>query len=460
MLKKLLILIPALAALASCSKSDSPVGIDVLPNSDQLYGAYAELIPRVTYTRAEDSLLTSNITNSNLLGSVNDPVFGRLDASVYINFEYSSGGLGGSGLGTNPVLDSTVLMLQYNTAASIPFLGDTNQQLALDVFPLTEKLIRDSAYYSGRKVKYDASQDLIEGGQKLFYPRPYSTFLINKDDAAPTPYPQLRVRLKKEFGEHLFNPTYLNSVDAFQNAFYGFYITTDHSMLPQPTYGSVFYVNMLTSSLLLYYHNDLGEQIPVEIKCGANSLRYGYFAHDYQFLADPKLAQQVSPTYDTSSTGPGQQNIYLQGAGGLRAKVEFPDLINWRDSNIVINKAELIFTVDKSTTSYYNPNNPTLTPLPLKLFLEGCNPQSGSPTGLIENIYAFGGSYDPTYNRYAFNVPHTLAQTMTNKAGTTAFFVSIYQPAVFPHRVVLGGRNNGQAPCKLRLWYTRLKFPK
>jgi hypothetical protein len=156
-------------------------------------------------------------------------------------------------------------------------------------------------------------------------------------------------------------------------------------------------------------------------------------------------------------TGPGQQNIYVQGAAGLRAKVSFPQLINWRDSNVVINKAELMFTVDKSKPNYYDE---VKYPAPLKLFLQGVHPSTGKPVGLIENILTFGGNYNTSTGRYIFNVPHTVATTITGKGDVTAFFPSVFSTAVFPHRTVLGGWNNGQAPVKLRLWYTRLSFTK
>jgi hypothetical protein len=457
-MKKPLGILLCLALLAfSCKKNESAVGVDVLPDSDILGAVYTELIPKVSFTKAEDSMMTTNVTNSNLLGSINDPVFGRFDASIFVNYEFSSGGLG-SGLGPNPVLDSAVLSLWYNTTAAIPYIGDTTHPLSLDVFPLTQKMNRDSAYYSSRVLAYDPAYNVIEGGQsKVFTPRLYSRFLINKDDATPTPYPQLRVRLRQEFGEKLFNSSYLSSLSAFQNAFYGFLITTNKSVLPQPNYGSVFYVNMINSSIQLYYHNDNEKPAPIEIRCGANSTRYGHFAHDYQFLAEPQLAQQLAPTFDTLAAGPGQQNIYLQGAAGLRAKIEFPDLLDWRDSNIVINKAELSFTVDKSKATYFDTK---LYPVPLKLFLEGSDPSNAKPTVLIENVLAFGGNYDANTGRVSFNVPHTLWQTMTGKANITGFYVSVFSPVVFPHRMVLGGWNNGSAPVKLRLWYTRLKFTK
>lgn len=434
------------------------MGVDVLPGSDQLYGVYAELTPKQSYALLEDSMNSTNVTNSILLGSVNDPVFGRFDASVYVNYEVAGGSIPGGGFGTNPVLDSAVLMLQYNTTTTIPFIGDTTQPLTVDVFPLKQKLNRDSTYYSSRKIDYDQNYNMIEGGQsKTFYPRLKTKFLINKDDAAPTPYPQLRVRLRKDFGEMLFNPTYLGSVAAFQNAFYGFYITTEKSILPQPSYGSVFYVNMINSAILLYYHNDeLSTPTTVSITCGANSTRFGHFAHDYGFLAMPQLTQQLPPTNDTGSTGAGKQNIFIQGASGLRAKIDFPDLVNWRDSNIVINKAELVLQVDKSSASFFDEK---LYPLPLKLFMEGVDPVTGEPTVLYENILAFGGGYNSTTGTYSFNIPHTVAQYITKKSNTRGFFISVYSPVVFPHRVVLGGWGNTGAPIKLKLWYTRLTFP-
>jgi hypothetical protein len=453
MIKKLLILF-CVVLVFSCKKSDSPVGVDVLPASDQLKGSYAEIIPKISFTRADDSVITTNVSNSNLLGSMNDPVFGRFDASMYISFEVV--GFPPS-LGTNPALDSVVLKLNYNTTAVIPILGDTSDPLSLDIFPITEPLNRDSIFYSGRKINYNTNYNLIEGGTKVWVPQPKTQVRINKDD--PAYYiPQLRVRLKKEFGEKIFNPAYLSSAGALQGAFPGLFITANRSVLPQPSYGSVVYVNALDSRILLYYHTDnvSGPQ-SLEIQCGPNCTRYGRFEHDYQFLAEPSLSQQLYPTYDTLAGTPGQQHIYLQGAAGLQAKIDMSDLLKWRDSNVVINKAQLCFTVDRSKPDYYDP---VLYPAPVKLYLNVRDPVTGTVTGLYENFYAFGGDFDATNYQYTFNIPHTIAQIISSKKDYTEFYVSVYQTALFPQRVVLGGSSNTSAPVKLKLWYTDLQFPK
>jgi len=184
-------------------------------------------------------------------------------------------------------------------------------------------------------------------------------------------------------------------------------------------------------------------------------VRYGHYDHDYKFLAEQHLSGQIYPPYDTVNLG--KQNIYLQGLTGLKAKIEFPDLLKWADSNIVINKAELVFKIDNSTADY---SNATLYPRPGRLYLEGMNPATNLPTTLVENVYAFGGVYNATDQQYAFEIPHTLAQIFTKKITNTTFFVSVFTGSLFGQRVVLGGNGNTNYPLKIKLWYTRLNFPK
>lgn len=446
------IFIPILILLFSCHKNDSPVGVNILPASDVLGAAYTEVYPTVTYSMLDDTVYTTNITNSNLLGSMNDAILGRTDASIYSTYEII-GSLSCEALGSNPALDSVVLSLVY--ATGVPTLGDTNQPVSLDVFPVTESIYRDSAYYSDRNISYNKNYNLVEGGQsKVVYPRLLTQIKANKDDQSYT-YPQIRVRLRKEFGEMLFNCNYLSSLSLFQNIFKGLYITTNSTILPQPTYGNIFYVDMNTSSILLYYHNDAGVQPALPIKCGANSTRFGQFVHDYKFLADPNLAHQLYPLSSADTTT--NQNIYLQGAAGVKAKIEFPDLMKWADSNIVVNKAELDFVPDVSRTEY---TNTTMNSFPTRLYLEGYNESTGKPGTLTENVYAFGGLWDGTNNNFAFQIPHTIAQIVKGNIKKPIFYVSVFRSAIYPERVVLGGANNTAYPIKLKLWYTRLTFPK
>ncbi len=315
-----------------------------------------------------------------------------------------------------------------------------------------------NVYYSNQNIACNKNYSMIDGGQsKIFYPHLNKKILINKDDPTPSPYPQLNIKLRKEFGEILFNPLYWASLSTFQNIFYGFFISTNRSILPQSSYGSIFYLNMNLSAIKLYYHNSDkdGLQPALSIYCGSNSVRFGHFDHDYKFLAEPQLSQQLYSPYDPINLG--KQNIYLQGLAGLKAKVEFPDLLKWADSNIVINKVELVFSPDKSNSNYYNS---TLFPYPGRLYLEGVDPTTGKPTSLIENIYAFGGFYNSSTNHFTFSIPHTVTAIFNKKTINTTFFVSVYTAGLYPQRLVLGGYGNTNYPIKIKLWYTRLTFPK
>jgi hypothetical protein len=450
--KKTFLFISALVVMASCHKNDSPVGVYILPSSDQLGGAYAEISVAASYTMFDDSVYTKDISNANIFGSMNDPVFGRSDASIYSNFEIP-GEITVGAFGPNPVLDSIVLTLVY--AHGVATLGDTSQPLSLDVFPLTEKIYRDSSYYSKRNIAYNKNYNLVEGGQsKTFTPRLNTLVKANKDDQAYT-FPEIRVRLRKEFGEMLFNYNYLTSLSAFQNAFYGLFVTANRSVLPQPAYGSIFYIDMNNSAILMYYHNDLGVQPAQPIKCGPNSLRFGHFEHDRQFLAEPNLANQLYAPYDTINAG--SKNIYLQGNSGLKAKIKIPELAKWADSNIVINKAQIEFRPDQSQPDYLRTIQ---NPYPARIYLEGADPITGKPSTLTENVYAFGGIYDATNNMYAFEIPHTIANIINRKTTNTTFYLSVFESALYPARVVLGGCKNNPDSIKLRLWYTRLNFHK
>ncbi len=226
MLKKLLSIFLVVLITTSCHKNDSPVGISILPQNDIISGAYTEFFPDISYSQfhhADSLLTTTRLSNSCLLGSLNDPIFGRTDASIYASFEtpYAPGSLSGQiDIGT-PQLDSTVLILGYNYtpgSSTIP-VGDTSDQLSLDIFPLKYNLSPDTNYYSTGNnyyytgtgsynkgpMPYNSNDNLIYGGHsKVFSPHLLWYTPIKKDTNIYN-LPQLRVRLRDDFGGGLLN---------------------------------------------------------------------------------------------------------------------------------------------------------------------------------------------------------------------------------------------------------------
>ena len=479
MLKKTLSIFLLALLITSCKKNDSPVGISILPQGDIIGAAYAEFYPDVSYThyRSADSvLLTTRLSNSSLLGSVNDPIFGRTDASIYCSFEtqYAPGSLTGNLILDHPELDSAVLILGYNyvPGTSSVFIGDTSDQLSLDIFPLKDNLSPDTNYYSTGNnyyytgtsnhtrgpIPYDATKNLVYGGQsKVFNPQLLHFAPIKKDTAAWNP-PQLRVRLRDDFGEGLF--ACINNNNLFQQYLKGMFITTKHSILPQPSYGSIFFLYMDgNTSITFYYHvrGAVNQQPPLPFYCnGATCNRFSYFKHDYSIASSDLQSQLTSP--DTIPSNNHNQNVYLQGAGGVGVILKFPGFQQWANNNeynFTINKAELALRTDRSNTDFYDL---TRYPLPGRVYLEGDT--LGGPAGLIENLYTFGGYYDLYNNEYQIEIPHTIGQIVNHRTFNTKYYLTVYNGALFPERLVLGGTANKQYPIKLRVWYTKLTSKK
>ena len=480
MLKKFFFIFLVALVATSCHKNDSPVGISILPQSDIISGAYKEFFPDVSYSQfrhADSLLLTTRLSNSCLLGSLNDPIFGRTDASIYASFEtpFAPGSLNGdfsSVVGNDPELDSAVLILGYNytPGSSTTPVGDTSDQLSLDVFPLNYNLSPDTNYYSTGNnyyytgtgsyfkgpIPYNSNKNLVYGGQSKVFSPHLLWFAPIKKDTTTTAYnlPQLRVRLRDDFAEGLF--ACANNNTLFQQYLKGMFVTTKHSILPQPSYGSIFFVYMDGNTNITFYWHSKGSSIQSSYPfyCnGSTCNRFSYFKHDYSIASQDLKNQLNNP--DSMSGSNYYQNVYLQGAGGLGVVLKFPSLLQWADSNITINKAELVLKTDRSNTDFYSLDK---YPLPGRVFLEGDT--LGGPKGLVENIYTFGGYYDLTNNEYLIEIPHTVGQIINRKTLSTKFYLTVYNGALFPERLVLGGTGNKDYPIKLRVWYTKLTTKK
>ncbi len=479
MLKKITILFFIILLVSACRKSDSPVGIGLLPQTDLIGASYIEFTPDIaysTYNRNNYTLPSTRLSNSSLLGSINDPVFGRTDASIYCSFEtsYNSGGIGQIDFNGTPSLDSAVLTLTYNyqPGTSTIFVGDTADQLSLDVYPLQYNLSPDTTYYSTgnnyyytgtggyakNPIPYNATKSLLYGGHSFSFTPHLNWFAPLKKDTNVYGPPQLKLRLATDFAEGIF-PSNITDNGKFQQAFKGLFITTKHSILPQPAYGSIFFVYLDANSYVsFYYHVGNEKRPPANFICnGGTCNRFSYFKHDYG-IASSDLQTQLNTHYDTTKLNYAN-NLYIQGCAGVGIVLKFPNLAAWANSlpfNITINKAELALKTDRSNTNFYNL---TTYPLPGRLYLEGDT--LGGPKGLIEDPYSFGGYYDLTNSQYLIELPNTVSQIVNRKTVSTKFYVSAYNAALFQERLIIGGNSaTTPYPVKLRVWYTKLTTKK
>ena len=126
-----LLLLYILTHLTSCKKDPYTLGLSLLPPTDTLTVKTSDTATIIAYSVIQDSI-RSDKTTTNMLGSLYDPVFGLTTASFCTQFLLSSEG---TDFGINPVLDSVVLMLKYNS-----LYGDSNALQRVRVYELDEDI--------------------------------------------------------------------------------------------------------------------------------------------------------------------------------------------------------------------------------------------------------------------------------------------------------------------------------
>ena len=327
-----------LLVVVACKKKESTLGNDVLDPNSLLNSSQVDTFQLTTFTIAEDSLISDNPAYA-VLGSYNDPKFGKVEASFYTQVVLS---------GLNPnfgdisaiTVDSLVLGLEY-----ADYYGELSPQ-TVEVYQLTEKIDVDSTYYSFQD-KAHSSTNLVVPGYETFTPTPNGETIIGED----TVDAQLRIRLNNSLATQLINEsasggTNYSSIDNFTSYFKGLYVKVNNGSQLSGK-GAVFYFNLNDPlSKMTIYYTQAGEQKTFDFLINSECADFNHVDIDNS----GKPVQNV--INDTIS---GQTEFYAQ-AFKSRAIVKIPGLKNL-PKKCVIHKAELILPVQYQTASKYSPSD-------------------------------------------------------------------------------------------------------
>lgn len=327
-----------LLVVVGCKKKESTLGNDVLDPNSLLNSTQVDTFQLTTFTIAEDSLISDNPAYA-VLGSYNDPKFGKVDASFYTQVVLS---------GLNPnfgdisaiTVDSLVLGLEY-----ADYYGELSPQ-TVEVYQLTEKIHVDSTYYSFQD-KAHSSTNLVVPGYETFTPTPNGETIIGED----TVDAQLRIRLNNSLATQLINEsasggTNYSSIDNFTSYFKGLYVKVNNGSQLSGK-GAVFYFNLNDPlSKMTIYYTQAGEQKTFDFLINSECADFNHVDIDNS----GKPVQNV--INDTIS---GQTEFYAQ-AFKSRAIVKIPGLKNL-PKKCVIHKAELILPIQYQTASKYSPSD-------------------------------------------------------------------------------------------------------
>jgi hypothetical protein len=430
-----------LLAIASCKKKENSLGSSIQPEGDVLLANQLDSLSIRTYTVLGDSIRTDELAGNSLLGSYNDPFFGKTKANLYthirlqsaINFTPKSGDF------NDLVIDSVILYLELKGA-----YGNLQPQ-NFEVYQLTENFYKDSVYYSNT-TKSTAPVNLVSPGQGTIKPDPFSPAYLG---ATLQNSPLLKIPLDVDnFGWSIVAqsgnaPLQNNDGDnGFVNWYRGLMITSN--TVQTPNEGGILYVDVLStkSKITMYYRDISGapnehDTLKFDFNINANSAYFNEYVKDYTNTAVG--AQLADSTL-------GQQMAFFQNLGGVKTMVYFPHLTTLRNKNLVVNKAQLILP-----TQYYV-YDPYTVPSQLSLTRRS---ETGSLLLLPDFAEGEVGIFRNTISAYTFNITRYVNQVISGKMENTPLRLLSINEALSANRVIInGGATNLKDKPRLVLTFT------
>lgn len=430
--------------ISSCDES-SIVGLDVQPANDLLHVKYTDTVSLITQTVKEDSLKTDEsiiINQLGLLGKYIDPTFGTSSSSIYTSIKLSTT-ISATSFGTNPIIDSVVLALVYDTA----YYGKRERKTqTVEVFQLTETMPIDNQYFSNHTL----SKSGYAIATQNFIPKPKDSVTVYGKKEKP----QLRIRLDNNFGQTILNNQSsgnLASNTALQDFVKGFYMTTENSSLSNAGDGNILTFKMadVQTKLTIYYRNNAADSLKYDFGFSGVS-RFLHFKHDYSGAnVDANLLSQItSPAFNQNGS------VYIQSMAGVKVKMQMPYLKNLNDSGVVaINRAELVIKADQNLSYQLD-----TFAAPKALVLFGIN-DDGTVYSLpdaFEGGAYYGGTYSSDTKEYRFNIARYVQQILSGEKNNNGIYILASSGVIYANRVVLGGGAVGTNQMKLNITYTKL----
>jgi len=413
-----------IALIQSCKQPD--LGLEVQNPGDVISLLRTDSFAVQSTLEKEDSVKSDELV-FNLLGSYQDPFLGLIKASVVSQFRPSISNIV---LGEGFEADSLILVLPLRSA-----YGDVTKFNGLQTFKvyrLEESLALSDIYFSNKLVTVSVNPIGILG--PIIPLLSDSAKVTGKKEA-----PQLRIPLDLNIANEIAaNPSSLVSADAFLSLFKGLMITSELPIV-QNGKGAILDLNLLSGARIdLFYKNSTNDSLRISFIVNENAARFTQFNHQY--------SQQIQNLI--SNPGLGQDYSFVQTMGGLRTKIQFPNLMAWKAGrNILVNKARLFVPIDSSAIGIY-PVNPQLNLI--------TKTENGTlsviPDLLVGEDYA-GSSYKTATKQYEFNITRYIQSILDGKAIDRGLFIQAKGTGVSSFRVKINGGSTAIKPIRLELLY-------
>ncbi len=429
-------------AMISCTEEEE-IGLGLLDTHASLEST--DTLTLKALTVPADSVVM-NYRATNILGVLNDPVFGKTRASIYAEPRLATSDLD---LGENPVLDSINLVLKYDGA----FYGSLNTQHNMLVYELSENFPDQDSLFSNLIIPHHPEPITYDPQGFQFKPAPLDSILVDLGSVKPHDSifaaPHLRLRLSDEFGQRFIDKRdELQDVPSFLEKFKGIYITLDKEI---PGAGCLLKFNMIDpiTTLELYYQNDTDtvqqmQTFPVN-EFSSRTTRIEQFGYDD---ANDVLREQVLE----GNQDKADSLVFVQSLSVLQTNLYIPhleDLIE-KHPRLLINKAELVIPAAEGFVTRELHRTEELMLLRLD--------EDGNLLTLDDYTHdpnLFGGVLDRDENTYTFSISRYLQKLVDGEYDNNGLVLTASHITSDMSRVVLHGPGRTDKPIKLRVFYSK-----
>ncbi len=437
--KKFFLVFSLSLLVQACTDEPDEIGLD-LYQIDGQFEVKLEALDTLTIealTNINDSMALSQ-TAVNVLGMIDDPVFGKSRASIYTETRLPFNNLS---LGDDPVLDSIHLVLVYTG----DYYGKLQTFQNLQVYELSENFPETDTLYTTLEIPRYPEMINRDPAGFLFRPAPQDSIMVDTVLQAP----QIRIPLSDAFGQKFIDA---DDTEAFANlpnyleTFKGLYITVDDEM---DGLGSKYKLNMLAnrSSIELFYHNQ-GDTIQRMQRFLINDFarRATRMEHFEYENAHELLRAQVLEQDQTKA----DSLLFLQSLGALRANIDIPFIDEVAAiPRLLINKAELVVPVAEGFDS---------EELPLSTDLMLIRFDEMGRLRLLDDYFVgasyFGGKLDEEKKQYTFNVSIYFQQLLDGHFANEELALVVGGLTDDMSRVVLHGPGRVDNPMRLVIYYS------
>lgn len=441
----------AFGIIVNSCNDPSTIGSELL-QEDKVNVFFTDTLNLSASTVKEDSILgydadPSVIFDEFIFGDYTDPVFGNVKASIYAQLIMDQ---------VEPdfadvtELDSIVLTLQYDSTDSYGILDA--DPFSLGVYRVNEPIDRDQNYFSDATFSVDEMMPLAE--VLNFTPMLSSndsikgliSYSSDADGDTIDIRPSLRIHLPLELGEEILDYTedVYSSNTNFVGTFNGIHL---RPLANTPGAISFNMSTISTSNMTLYFKRDtVKDQYQFEF---SNSfVQFNNLEHDVSGTI-------VEDFFD--NTVLGDSLLFLQAMAGPNIKIDIQNTDNLQ--NIIINKAELEFTVAElagDDLEDYPPSNLLIATVKNSddefVFVRDVVIGSSSFGGVVTDAIDDQGE---NIQQYTMNISAHF-QDIVDGISDGTIFLRAFPKQEQSSRVVVYGPGHSKYPMKLKLTYTKL----